>query len=341
MRGKRRCRGFTLIELLVVIAIIAILIALLLPAVQQAREAARRTVCRDNLHNLALALHNYHERNNIFPAGMSFFSMSDARNAQDVYLFNRYRTNWVIAILPDLEQNNLLQQFNLNLSISHSANRAARSTKLEIMMCPSDPYNAYNFMRNGGDWARGNYGANCCADRAMWCTPDGRGWQNSLYRGVLGNQVALRISGITDGTSNTILLAELRAGLSARNDRRGTWAMGEAGASVLTWHGFGGDANGPNATNTESDDIGNCLDLMNEPGMKALLEKEKMTCWEPCPSYQATSRSVHTGGVHVALCDGAVRFVSNHINTNGKWGAQGSVWDRLIGSIDGGIVGEY
>ena len=140
------------------------------------------------------------------------------------------------------------------------------------------------------------------------------------------------IAGIRDGTSNTMMIGELRVGLFD-NDRRGTWAMGTAGASALFWHGFSGDANGPNAANDRSDDIENCRDFHNTH--IDLLRKERMTCWVNCPSYQATARSSHLGGVHTAFCDGSVHFISDYVETSGEFGGCCRIWDRLISSADG------
>ncbi|MDA1015522.1 MAG: DUF1559 domain-containing protein [Planctomycetota bacterium] len=337
--ARHRRHGFTLIELLVVIAIIAILVALLLPAVQQAREAARRTSCRNNLHQLGVALHNYHDAHSIFPPSMQFRDMNDAHAAQNAYQMNRYRTNWVIAILPQAEQVNLQKQFNLNVSISDAVNRNARGTALDFMKCPSDPYSARMFELNGGNWARGTYAANACNRPAQECTADRGGWLNSTTRGVMGVNVSSRIRDITDGTSNTIMLAEIRAGLSAR-DRRGVWAMGEAGSSVMAWHGFGGDSNGPNPANDNADDIGNCNEVIADVGL-AKMREERMTCWQPCPSYQATSRSMHAGGVFACMADGSVRFINDQVNNSGAWGGYGGIWDKIITSQDGSVPGDF
>ena len=142
MLGKRHLsRGFTLIELLVVIAIIAILIALLLPAVQQAREAARRTQCRNNLKQIGLALHNYHDTFRLFPPGV----IRDGQNNSEAW-------GWTVFILPFLEQANLYNQLDpdtyrlrdllagLNPTYpAPTANAAILQNPLSVFICPSDP----------------------------------------------------------------------------------------------------------------------------------------------------------------------------------------------------------
>ncbi len=330
-RNRLRHGGFTLIELLVVIAIIGILVALLLPAVQQARAAARRTQCRNNLKQIALALHNYHDVHRIFPASISFDPSQSGQSS------TQYRANWIIKLLPLLEQNNIYNMFDLNQVISAPRNREARGMRISTLLCPSDAYNAKSrFNGDGGNWQRGNYGANGCNAAVSGAGGENFGcWRDSTRRGVMGHNVAARMKDIVDGTSNTMLVGELRSGINGM-DRRGTWAMGTAGASALFWHGYGGDANGPNPCNPNADDITGCNQLD-----AAVLLQECMPCWSPCPSYQAASRSMHTGGVFVAMCDGSVRFISNFIATSGVFGSTPSVWDRIVTSNDGQLIGDF
>jgi len=338
-------RAFTLVELLVVIAIIGILVSLLLPAVQAAREAARRVQCQNNLKQLALALHTYHTAHKIFPPGI-MFDINENPESSD-----NFRPNWVIMILPQLEQTALYTAFDFKQTISHANNRNARGTPIQAMVCPSDPGHSKLFIGTSGgegdNWARGSYacnGANGPSSTGygggVHCGKTGEtaaqapGWVNNRTKGVMGAGVAVRIDDIRDGTTNTLLLAEVRVGMTEK-DRRGTWAMGCAGASALFWHGFTGDANGPNACNDRSDDIEGCDFLDSTTPGYATLKKNCMTCWPSCPSYQATARGTHTGGVQGALCDGSVRFFSDSIQTSGEFGGSQSVWDYLIASQDG------
>ena len=124
-----RRRAFTLIELLVVIAIIAILIALLLPAVQQAREAARRISCKNNIHQLSLALHNYHETFNVFPFGV----LGTSGNVT----VGEPLTTWQTLILPQVEQSALAERYDYNVRFDHANNAPAVVRKLSVFQCPN------------------------------------------------------------------------------------------------------------------------------------------------------------------------------------------------------------
>ncbi|MFO0135589.1 MAG: DUF1559 domain-containing protein [Planctomyces sp.] len=219
-----RRRGFTLIELLVVIAIIAILVALLLPAVQQAREAARRTQCRNNLKQIGIALHNYHDVNNCFPPGN--VTMGDCCSTPSLI-------NWAISILPYLEQTNLQQQYNFNLPNETPANVAVLKSKLPVYNCPSD-INAGALLvpdsgpHNNQTWAASSYrgmggvgwsAGDSYAYRRQWDSSDIL-HPNALDRlrgmfywcGRGGNGVGkfgpVNFRDITDGTSNTLAVGE-------------------------------------------------------------------------------------------------------------------------------------
>jgi len=252
-----RRRGFTLIELLVVIAIIAILIGLLLPAVQKVREAAARMKCANNMKQLALACHNYHDAvGNLPPAVLNNTGVGDPSN------FNQnFGPNWAIHILPYIEQTALFAQVSNSvtnyMTNGDSTWRNIRGTSLSGFLCPSDSGGNIQCARAGGGWARGNYGAN--TGPGMWwiganegaiTTSNGlmvestwgiSGYYASNVSGLSGGGVftvnfGIKLVAITDGTANTIMIDELRIGPTA-NDLRGTWAMGQAGASLSAANG--------------------------------------------------------------------------------------------------------
>jgi prepilin-type N-terminal cleavage/methylation domain-containing protein len=342
MDRRLRHPGFTLVELLVVIAIIGILIALLLPAVQAAREAARRAQCSNNLKQVALGLHNYESANKFFPPSANFGSANP--EVETVHY-----ANWIVLILPYIEQQALYSQFKLNVPTTDPVHRDARGRTIPTLVCPSDPnsreFNTFRSTAEGDNWARGNYGANGSLgaySTTWWAAagPNAPRWTSPWHRGVMGANASIRIGDINDGTTNTILVAELRAGLSG-DDRRGVWALSGPGSSSLWLHGSD-DCLGPNDCSGASDNIMGC-DLIIAGVGAATLQRECMTCCNGCSSSQGNTRSKHPGGVQVGLADGSVRFLSEYIEkTQGLWDLDPAVlnegnfkvWQRLNASSD-------
>jgi len=219
-------KAFTLVELLVVIAIIGVLVALLLPAVQAAREAARRMQCSNNLKQIGLALHNYHDTNNKFPPGSI---LNDG--AADIN--GPYSTTWTIALLPFMEMNNLADQYNHNARNVHADNRLVVQSFVDAYICPSD-INTQSLARPASgpmahDFAPGSYRAVSGASSGTSFFDEGVTSLSKSLRGLLHTTFRDRNLGVetfanvTDGTSNTICVAEYHT--KTTNGRRTFWAF--------------------------------------------------------------------------------------------------------------------
>ena len=361
---SRARKGFTLIELLVVIAIIAILIGLLLPAVQKVREAAARMTCTNNLKQLGLAMHNYADSagagklppavqtistTNFDQLGMSgtLGSGNPANLPND-----NVGPNWVILILPYIEQGTALTGTNANPQNWRPSNGGdnswlnVRSVKLKSMLCPSDSGSEIQFggyknavnLAGIDKWARGNYAINAGPGALYGNKIYNGGVNGGNYSGTDTPGVSwptdtatgggFTILGIRDGSSNTIMVEEIRVGVDA-DDRRGTWALGQPGASVAGGGGTG-DCGGPNDGTTNKFQY--CDDIMT-PGNPDALGKQGLGAWTGCSNGQAQSRSLHTGGVVACYGDGSVRFVRESISRE-NWAAITGAQDGVIVNVD-------
>jgi len=294
---------------------------------------------------------NYESQNGYFPPSANFVEGTDLTTSRSHW------RNWVISILPFLEQQPLYDSFNLSAAIGDSVNRTPRGTDLPVMKCPSDIGHNIKHANSLGDadnWARGNYAANASM-AAYYSNPasgpnSGAGTTGVLsysrwHRGIMGANLSMGVSEIYDGTSNPILLGEVRVGLVAE-DRRGTWALDGPGASALWAHGISDDV-GPNPCNDNSDDMVDCNLLTTNAGGANVTRAACMTCAGTAGNRQAAPRSQHRGGIHVTMADGSVRFISNYIekgtgpnsNTSTPSLTTGFLcWQRLCASQDGQMV---
>lgn len=355
--------GFTLVELLVVITIISVLMSLMLPAINAAREAARRSQCGNNIKQLALACVTYDNTYRVFPPAVEVLpgiDVSSGITTKDI------RENWVMLILPHIDQKGLYDDIetlfndrdkqNANKDIANTSLKTTLSSGreisimdctavvLEALLCPSDLAARNKFVPangNGREYARGCYGINMGARFARvypFNNEGARQWGYTHNRGVSGIHRSIGQADVRDGASNTILLSELRAGMNSV-DSRGVWAIGIPGASITACNAWWGDDPGPNCLITASDDTWGC----NSDNCKPRL---KMPCYTSSSGGdQATARSSHAGGVQTAFCDGSVHWISDsvqcagnqdeanikNINTRSKYM---TVWDRLILSND-------
>jgi prepilin-type N-terminal cleavage/methylation domain-containing protein/prepilin-type processing-associated H-X9-DG protein len=311
---SRTRRAFTLVELLVVIAIIGILVALLLPAVQAAREAARRMSCSNNAKQIALACHNYVDTYKIFPTGNIWYlppgvtyppspPAADIRppgvNPQMGNHSQYYGVSFLGLILPFMEQQNVADLYNPREGTIGDTNRAYRSTHIDSYVCPSDlgatPNNKMN--RYGGDWARASYGGNFGRELGGWRLfideYHGR-YLDSWRKGVFGNLGSARIGDIRDGTSNTVAIWEIRAG-TYPDDPRGCWALPRGINVGGCTHG---DCHGINYLISNPDDLHQCH-----------ADREaKMPCWSGGDG-QHGPKSLHPGGCNAGMADGSVQFM--------------------------------
>jgi len=283
--AKRHLRGFTLIELLVVIAIIAVLIALLLPAVQQAREAARRSQCKNNLKQIGLALHNYHDLHSTFPPGWvargTDWGSDYCKNNGD-----KHQAPWTVLILPQLEMTNLYDKFDLggdfivDNSIVPAPNGNFATSRIPVYQCPSDPATSvfrahvdYMGIQGGGEPDCWNNGAK---DRVF------------SRNGVLYANSVVRMRDITDGSSNTVIVGESKYFYSQPGVPTRSWAIGTKMNGGIAF------------TNV----------VMMLP-INSMVEVAPASVAKFCTKMLG---SQHVGGCHALFGDGSVRFLSENMN---------------------------
>jgi len=296
-------RGFTLIELLVVIAIIAVLVALLLPAVQQAREAARRAACKNNLKQIGLALHNYHDTHRSFPplevVNGCHLSQPFPSCSPSPFDWPNVSGNWITLSLPFIDEATTYSQINFEEGHVTPTNRPLFGQKLDSYLCPSNPISDHIFLSGGhvvhysamtGSAAPSFFPTQFNLEIIPWAAGSNI---NRNQRGMFYHNSNTRMRDVTDGTTNTIAVAET-LGYQPVNAANPTEIQAGQGQtfSILTTTGF------------------------------AINQFSLTSRW-------FTPSSFHTGGAHGLLADGSVRFVNEYINQN-TWQNLGSMADGAV-----------
>jgi len=358
--------GFSLVELLVVIAVIGVLISLLLPAVQSARESARRVQCLNNLKQIALATLSYESTHGLLPRSgrVAVEELTHTRNGViTVYKVANHsrgtQTSWAVDLLPHLEQQNLYNAFDLSKNIFEQESEAL-ATFVSSYLCPSDEAEGRYFVDEeftaGKQFAKGNY--------AAYVSPYHIDLQ-LVYPGAL-IATGQPLKRIEDGLSRTIAFSEVRT-MDVEQDERGAWALPWAGASILSmdmhhkcasapdgchplascnscpeeryyrphpW--FLGKTQTPNSSGNIVDTLHFCA---NGSVQQNQADLEGMSCvpWNGDIGisrgfYSASPRSLHPGGVHVAYLDGHTSFLSDDVD-------EISMAYRI--SINDGQIGDY
>ena len=308
-------RAFTLIELLVVIAIIAILVALLLPAVQQAREAARRSSCKNNLKQLALAMHNYHDTHSVFPYGWQA-EVAGSRHRRQCFFH---------CMLPFIEEGNLSDLYQADTTeYVHQIPKSLAGIPVSVYMCPSDP--AGPAVGGGGtdNGFQGNYVV--CAGGDVNTSTDPNGIPQTVVAkpttGMFYTGSNTKFRSVTDRTTNTIMMGE---GIIR-------------GATGASWGGLGGYWGGaPHGSYAFS-----TAETPNTSVPDRVYSCKSTTFPNsPCengnagglPGRYNFARSYHKGGAQFALADGSIRFISENIDR---------LTFRYLGQMkDGQVLGEF
>lgn len=318
----RRRPAFTLVELLVVIAIIGTLVALLLPAVQAAREAARRAQCLNHLRQMSLAAQNYHDTVQRFPSGWQAPTNASA----------------LCFLLPFLEQGNRANAFDWTADFNGTANAAARAQDVKVYLCPSD--GSPTRYTSNGPAGRNNYMANL-GDRANWAENDNG--NRKAATGIFYRRSVVRMAEITDGTSNTAMFSEcIRGPVSAPTTSQTLHVANEL--AFGTW-----DGNAAHDTEMPAGCATNSGTTHNYRGGQYYRGSYFSTAFYNHtlpPNYKArdciratgldsghfAARSLHPGAVNVTMCDGSVRTVSDGVDMV-AWRAAGSRFGGEVAAL--------
>jgi prepilin-type N-terminal cleavage/methylation domain-containing protein len=335
LRQSRRpvpARGFTLVELLVVIAIIGILVALLLPAVQAAREAARRISCQNNVKNLTLAVLNYDNQRK----GLPPVTLTQPPSGKEVWNDGadiEGDLSWIVRILPQMEEQALADRFDLKKRIPDQS-LATKGNPQEgqpaILLCPSDQALGRLYVPGPSDivsglrFGKGNYAAYVSAEHIR---------NMRIFPGAMINELQ-PLSRITDGTSHTLMVAEVRA-RDAERDPRGVWAAAWAGGSILgydmhskrhqdvtdsskrnsPYSPFVYAGTNPGLPPNTSPTWGNRDWIRECPSQSTADVVDLMPCQKQSPTRQtAAARSSHVGGVNASHVDGSITWLADDID---------------------------
>jgi prepilin-type N-terminal cleavage/methylation domain-containing protein/prepilin-type processing-associated H-X9-DG protein len=336
---ENRRNAFTLIELLVTIGIIGILSALLLPAVQSARESARRTQCQNHLKQIGLGIANYIDTHRFFPVGRT--KSMDVRylGYPDIWCSGLSDRSYLVAILPFLEQRALFDSMNHGLSVFGPEHGTARAAAVSVFACPSDPKAGFprtawlnmrspifSLLDDSPSVAVFSSYAGCMASHHAWAQPD---WQFDckispinivLSNGCIGDLPNLTLASVTDGLSHTMIVADKSVTIASgiRNNAYPDmsefycpWVIGEIGDTLYTTN-FAPNAF-KKARPTDSD------------------------------AWVFSASSLHPGGVNVLMGDGSVRFVKETIQSIGDDRRTPGVWQKLASRNGGEAIsaGDY
>ena len=323
---------------------------LLLPAVNSARESARRLQCCNNLKQIALAVIAYQSAQEAFPPGTTNTNAGEIQQAKSM------KPHWVILCMPQMDLGPLADEFTAlldsnggnhyvtddSLSVSYNGHtiimKELRQREISFFKCPSDIFTKTHYMRSNIGWARGCYGANMGGSHITYLTNPSHAWtwNNQYFKGIMGPGLSVTMEEIVDGASNTVLIGEIRAGIDPV-DPRGTWAMGGPCSSGIAGAGCGNgagnfDDRGPNCLVANSDDVLSCGSIQSKMGGNIELIRLKMPC-TGSGNDEMTMRSLHAGGVHAAFADGSAHWLSDNIQIGTGFNTFG-VWDCMLISND-------
>jgi len=310
MPNKRH--GFTLVELLVVIAIIGILVALLLPAVQAAREAGRRMSCSNNLKQMSLAVHNYHDTHHGFPYAYQ----------QSLSLHSR--------ILPFMEQSTIYDLIDTNVGWNNPLNAVVKNVPVKSFLCPSD-VDKLPLTLGGRNNYYGNMGTTILY-QAPSTNPSNGNFGFAPHNGAFSASVSVRFADVLDGTSNTALFAEKNKGDGSNGLSSPESDTFQPGTYPATADQAMADCLAVNVLDLSKQGYSNVGAPWLQPYHSTtvyyhVLPPGTRSCMYPPGRIATTAGSRHPGVVGVALCDGSVRFVAKSIDLR--------VW-RAVGTRDSG-----